>query len=133
MGAGGTVQSYALTPNTVELILTLEALPPRGGPVQDPVLAAGGGRIPREEDLAEILVGDLLRVVRHRNHLPSSERKRPRLITTRPPAAERGGNNLKELRTLVEGLYLGVLPEQTASYDGSSTCVVLSSLRTTTL
>jgi len=29
---------YALTPNTVELILTLGALPPRGGPVQDPVL-----------------------------------------------------------------------------------------------
>jgi hypothetical protein len=29
---------YALTPNTVELIPTLGALFPRGGPVQDPVL-----------------------------------------------------------------------------------------------
>ena len=29
---------YALTPNTVELIPTLGALPPRGGPVQGPVL-----------------------------------------------------------------------------------------------
>ena len=31
---------YALTPNTVELISTLGALPPRGGPVQDPVLTS---------------------------------------------------------------------------------------------
>ena len=30
---------YALIPNTVELIPTLGALSPRGGPVQDPVLA----------------------------------------------------------------------------------------------
>jgi len=29
---------YAFTPNTVELIHTLGAFPPRGGPVQDPVL-----------------------------------------------------------------------------------------------
>ena len=29
---------YALTPNTVELIPTLGALFPRGGPIQDPVL-----------------------------------------------------------------------------------------------
>ena len=29
---------YALTPHTVELIPTLGALSPRGGPVQDPVL-----------------------------------------------------------------------------------------------
>ena len=28
-----------LTPNTADLISTLRALPPRGGPVQDPVLA----------------------------------------------------------------------------------------------
>ena len=28
----------ALTPHTVELILALGALPPRGGPVQEPVL-----------------------------------------------------------------------------------------------
>ena len=28
---------YALTPNTVEPIPTLGAIPPRGGPVQDPV------------------------------------------------------------------------------------------------
>ena len=37
-----------LTPNTVELIHTLGALSPRGGPVQDPVLTrgikCGGGR-----------------------------------------------------------------------------------------
>ena len=31
---------HALTPNTVELIPTLGALSPRGGPVQDPVLTA---------------------------------------------------------------------------------------------
>ena len=30
--------SEVLTPNAVELIPTLEALPPRGGPVEDPVL-----------------------------------------------------------------------------------------------
>ena len=29
---------HTLTPNTVELIPTLGALPPGGGPVQDPVL-----------------------------------------------------------------------------------------------
>jgi len=32
---------YVLTPNTVELIPTLGALFPRGGPVQDPVLTLG--------------------------------------------------------------------------------------------
>ena len=31
-----------LTPNTVELIPTLGALSPRGGPVQDPVITGGG-------------------------------------------------------------------------------------------
>ena len=31
----------ALTPNTVELIPTLGALSPRGGPVQDPFLTRG--------------------------------------------------------------------------------------------
>ena len=35
MGSGSC---YALTPNSVELIPTLGALFPRGGPVQDPVL-----------------------------------------------------------------------------------------------
>ena len=35
---------YALTPNTVELIPTLGALFPRGGPVQDPVLTVSGFR-----------------------------------------------------------------------------------------
>ena len=42
---------YALTPDTVELIPTLVALFPRGGPVQDPVLTPGAdptGGIPRE-------------------------------------------------------------------------------------
>jgi len=34
----GSWTPYALTPNTVELIPTLGALYPRGGPVQDPVL-----------------------------------------------------------------------------------------------
>ena len=34
----GEVPLYALTPNTVELIRSLGALPPRGGPVQDPAL-----------------------------------------------------------------------------------------------
>ena len=34
----GEVPLYALTPNTVELIPALGALPPRGGPVQDPAL-----------------------------------------------------------------------------------------------
>ena len=34
--------SYALTPNTVELIPTLGALFPRSGPVQDPVLTPCG-------------------------------------------------------------------------------------------
>jgi len=33
--------AYALLSNTVELILTLGALLPRGGPVQDPVLTRG--------------------------------------------------------------------------------------------
>ena len=33
---------YTLTPNAVELILTLGALFPRGGPVQDPVLTPRG-------------------------------------------------------------------------------------------
>jgi len=32
------VGPYALTPNTVELIPTIGAFPPRGGPVEDPVL-----------------------------------------------------------------------------------------------
>ena len=36
--------SYSLTPNTVELIPTLGALLPRGGPVQDPVLTDHGQR-----------------------------------------------------------------------------------------
>jgi len=35
---------YALTPNTVELIPTLGALSPRGGPVQDPVLTVRAHR-----------------------------------------------------------------------------------------
>ena len=35
--------SYALTPNTVELIPTLGALSPRGGPVHDPVLTLSTG------------------------------------------------------------------------------------------
>jgi len=35
--------SYALTPNTVELIPTLGALFPRSGPVQDPVLTTSPG------------------------------------------------------------------------------------------
>ena len=34
----------ALTPNTVELIHTLGALFPQGGPVQDPVLTGWGFR-----------------------------------------------------------------------------------------
>jgi len=37
------------TPNTVELIPTLGALPPRGGPVQDPVLTEGAAPLPSEE------------------------------------------------------------------------------------
>ena len=32
---------YDITPNTVELIPTLGALPPQGGPVQDPVPQGG--------------------------------------------------------------------------------------------
>ena len=45
--ASGDKGPYALTPNTVELIPTLGALPPREGPVQDVVLtqdARGRGR-----------------------------------------------------------------------------------------
>jgi len=34
--------SETVAPNTVELISTLGALSPRGGPVQDPVLAIVG-------------------------------------------------------------------------------------------
>jgi len=47
--------THALTPNTVELIPTLGALSPRGGPVQDPVLTQsraeallGGGEVSKE-------------------------------------------------------------------------------------
>ena len=42
-----SLRPYALTPNTGELIHTLGALFPRGGPVQDPVLTlAPRGRFP---------------------------------------------------------------------------------------
>ena len=41
--------TYALTPNAVELIPTLGALPPRGGPVQDPVLTEFAAQREREE------------------------------------------------------------------------------------
>ena len=41
----GRAEPYALTPNTVELILTLGAIFPRGGPVQDPVLTARGNAL----------------------------------------------------------------------------------------
>ena len=39
----GCFTPYALTPNTVELIPTLGALSPRGGPVQDPLLTHSAG------------------------------------------------------------------------------------------
>ena len=38
--AAGEEEKLAVTPNTVELVPTLGALLPRGGPVQDPVLTA---------------------------------------------------------------------------------------------
>ena len=41
-GHASDAGAYALTPNTVELIATLGALFPRGGPVQDPVLTSAG-------------------------------------------------------------------------------------------
>ena len=42
----------ALTPNTVELIPTLGALPPRGGPVQDPGPPAPTQRLKRPRETA---------------------------------------------------------------------------------
>ena len=71
---------YALTPNTVELIPTLGALFPRGGPVQDLVLtnthtgATGGGA---EDGFG--VGGALHRMFgqvqhEHRRHLPEAHR-----------------------------------------------------------
>ena len=54
---------YALTPHTVELIPTLEALFPRGGPVQDPVLT-------RSQERGVLAGGQLLHLRENQSRIP---------------------------------------------------------------